>query len=98
MVKVKCPWCGHVFIGKEGFYWLEDENGDPTVENMTCPKCEIGTEPALACELCPGGLAGKCELEECCACATVNYEDFTVVEVAETNGDNPQDALTFGVR
>ena len=44
---VRCPEkkCGHVFDDRETFWWGADWNGDPTVENIYCPKCHASTKP-----------------------------------------------------
>jgi hypothetical protein len=45
MSMIKCPRisCGLVFDGDKTFWWGLDINGDPTVENMTCPRCGAST-------------------------------------------------------
>lgn len=42
---VKCPKCSHVFDSDETFYWGCDWNGDPTIEQISCPKCKASTKP-----------------------------------------------------
>lgn len=42
---VSCPKCGHVFDSAETFSWGRDINGDPTIENIRCPKCWASTKP-----------------------------------------------------
>jgi hypothetical protein len=78
-VIVKCPNCGHEFDMNEYFCWTPDEDGDPTIESLYCPKCNIGTEPLFSCDRCPNVL--KCELEEECApCMSVDFDDFVIVD------------------
>lgn len=47
VIYVRCPEkkCGHVFDCDETFWWGADQNGDPTVENIRCPKCHASTKP-----------------------------------------------------
>lgn len=44
---VKCPnrKCGFIFDSSETFYWGRDKHGDPTIENIYCPKCWVSTNP-----------------------------------------------------
>ena len=77
---VKCPNCGHEFNSDETFEWMPDENGHPTIEKMSCPKCYISTHAWWNCDLCPIGRAGKCNLEEeCDATISCKFDDFKVV-------------------
>ena len=73
---VVCPNCNNKFPHDETFSWGIDENGHPTIEQLYCPHCGIGTTPVFSCSMCP--LERSCSLEEeCPPCgAVVNYKDF----------------------
>jgi len=72
---VKCPNCGNVFDSNETFSWGIDSDGHPTIEQLYCPKCFIGTEPRFDCGCCPGQF--KCNGDESCyACDSTSYDSF----------------------
>ena len=79
MSKVECPMCKHHFEESETFGWGADSNNDPCVEQLSCPKCYVGTEQLFTCEMCPS--RNVCELEEACgATLSVSYESFVEVK------------------
>lgn len=77
IVYVKCPLCGKPFNSHDQFYWSADFDGHPTVENIQCPHCYVGTENHNNCDSCPMQFAGKCDKEETCGCdIKFGYEEF----------------------
>jgi len=75
---IKCPNCGHEFDGDETFAWIADDDGDPTVEYQSCPKCGIATQPIFNCSFCPNRI--HCKLEETCgACLSTDFDSFKIV-------------------
>ena len=76
---IKCPRCDHEFDEEPNFWWSADEEGDPCVENVECPKCHISTSAQMDCDSCPN--QNTCELEDGCdLCDCVGYEEFIEVE------------------
>ena len=75
---IECPNCGHHFDSAETFQWLVDESGHPTIEHLSCPCCNVATEPIFSCSICPS--EHKCTLEEeCGATLHYKYDDWKVV-------------------
>ena len=72
---VKCPNCGYIFDENLTFSWGPDNEGDPTVEHISCPKCFIGTTAGFSCEMCPCRF--NCTLEESCGpTIKTSYDSF----------------------
>lgn len=76
---IECPNCNHHFDHEETFSWGIDDNGHPTVEFLSCPKCYVATEPIFSCGICPG--QHKCKLkEECGACLYYSHDEWKEVK------------------
>ena len=76
---IECPNCKHHFDSAETFQWLADELGHPIIEYLSCPRCNVATEPIFSCSMCPS--ENKCTLEEeCGATLHYNYDDWKVVD------------------
>jgi len=78
---VKCPNCGHIFDSDETFEWLIDEKGHPTIEYLSCPKCNVATEPIFSCDICPNNI--NCKLDE--ECGATLYFPFDKWKVVKSN-------------
>jgi len=75
---IKCPNCGHEFDSDDTFDWLVDKDGHPTIEYLSCPKCNVATEPIFSCTYCPG--KNECILEEeCGATLYYNFDEWKVI-------------------
>ena len=77
-ILVRCPNCDYIFDSQVVFAWEMDDHGDPTMEYISCPRCLISTHPMINCNICPSRF--KCNLEECGATISANYDDFKEVQ------------------